>query len=357
MKSLPTAALFSTAGLSFLLIGCKPSDPPLSPDPSPQSVQTDWAQPDTAADLAQPDAESGDPDDVLVTVNGETITRGEADAHLARMLQQSGQQIPPQYRQQVAQQFMPQVLESLVGRKLMQAAVKEGDFEADEAEIEDIVQELTASLPEGLTLETALLQQGLTEDALREDIAENIRMRKLTETWTAEVSDPTEADVETFYRDHPEHFSQPESATARHILFRVEDDADEQTRAEQLAQADAVREQLLGGADFAELAAEHSDCPSAERGGLLGEFGRGDMVPEFDAVVFTLEPGTVSDIVKTDFGYHVIRVESRKPASVTALEEASEDIRKHLKQESERAVIETRIDGLQEAADIQYLAE
>ena len=92
------------------------------------------------------------------------------------------------------------------------------------------------------------------------------------------------------------------SAVARHILVRTEDEANE------------LRDQLEVGADFAELAKSHSTCPSAQEGGSLGEFKKGEMVPEFDHVVFgdDLAEGQVSEPVKTQFGFHLIKLEQRK---------------------------------------------
>ncbi|EAU55389.1 peptidylprolyl isomerase [Mariprofundus ferrooxydans] len=88
-------------------------------------------------------------------------------------------------------------------------------------------------------------------------------------------------------------------ATARHILVDTE------------AQCEALKAEIEGGADFAEVAKEHSSCPSGRNGGDLGEFGPGMMVPEFDKVVFSAEVGTVQGPVKTQFGYHLLEVTSR----------------------------------------------
>jgi peptidyl-prolyl cis-trans isomerase C len=88
-------------------------------------------------------------------------------------------------------------------------------------------------------------------------------------------------------------------ATARHILVETED------------QCQALKDDIEGGADFAELARQHSSCPSGKSGGDLGEFGPGMMVPEFDKVVFSADVGTVQGPVKTQFGYHLLEVTSR----------------------------------------------
>ena len=88
-------------------------------------------------------------------------------------------------------------------------------------------------------------------------------------------------------------------ASARHILVDTEE------------QAQALKDEIAGGADFADLAKQHSSCPSGQRGGELGEFGPGQMVPEFDQVVFSADVNTVQGPVKTQFGYHLLEVTDR----------------------------------------------
>ncbi|CAN5612770.1 hypothetical protein BH23GEM10_BH23GEM10_08090 [soil metagenome] len=100
---------------------------------------------------------------------------------------------------------------------------------------------------------------------------------------------------------------------ARHILFRVPTDASQQARDSVIARANQVLQQARGGADFTALAAQHSEEPgAAERGGDLGYFGPGDMIPQFEDVAFRLNPGDVSDLVETPFGIHIIKVEDKR---------------------------------------------
>jgi parvulin-like peptidyl-prolyl isomerase len=93
--------------------------------------------------------------------------------------------------------------------------------------------------------------------------------------------------------------------TASHILIGFGADS-ARSEEEAKTQIEALKAEIAGGADFAALAAEHSDCPSSAQGGDLGSFGRGMMVPEFEQAAFALETGKVSDVVQTDFGYHLI---------------------------------------------------
>ncbi len=132
----------------------------------------------------------------------------------------------------------------------------------------------------------------------------------------ANISVP-EQDVQRAYNQNIDQYSTPEEVRASHILLNLEG----RDEAEVRAQAEALLAQVRGGADFAALAREHSqDVASASRGGDLDFFGRGRMVPEFEAVAFSLEPGQVSDLVRTAYGFHIIKVTDKKAGDVQPLD-------------------------------------
>jgi peptidyl-prolyl cis-trans isomerase D len=146
------------------------------------------------------------------------------------------------------------------------------------------------------------------------------------------LAKPSEEQIRKFYDDHLlDRFTDPEEIRARHILVQVEPGADEATKTKARAEADDLLAQARGGADFAELAKKHSKDPgSAAKGGDLGFFPRGRMVPAFDAAAFGLEPGKISDVVETPFGFHVIKLEEKKPGGPRPFEVAREQIEKEL---------------------------
>ena len=141
----------------------------------------------------------------------------------------------------------------------------------------------------------------------------------------------TDRDLEAYYQEHKDEFKEQEQVCASHILVKVKQ-SPEATEghpdAEGLSMAQAVLAKVKAGADFAEAAKKSSeDKGSAERGGDLGCFPRGAMVPEFENAAFTLDPGQTSDLVKSSFGYHIIRVASRRDEQVPALAAVKERIR------------------------------
>ena len=145
----------------------------------------------------------------------------------------------------------------------------------------------------------------------------------------------TAREVERSYNDNIEMYSTPEQVRASHILLKTEgkDDAAVKAKAEEI-----LKEAKAPGADFAALAKKYSeDETTAKNGGDLDYFSRGKMVPEFDQVAFTLEPGQMSDVVKTQFGYHIIKVTDKKAATTRTLDEVKPQITEQLKWEKAQA--------------------
>lgn len=133
----------------------------------------------------------------------------------------------------------------------------------------------------------------------------------------------TQADIERAYNSNIEQYSTPEQIRASHILFKTEGKDDAAVK----AKAEDVLKQAKAGADFAELARKYSeDDASAKNGGDLDYFGKGKMVPEFEQVAFAMTPGQISDLVKTQYGYHIIKLTDKKPATTKTLQEVRQQI-------------------------------
>lgn len=139
--------------------------------------------------------------------------------------------------------------------------------------------------------------------------------------------------IRSYYDEHLTEFQVPEKRHARHILLRAAPGDPEETHKQQLAKAEEVLDQARSGEDFAELARLHSEGPTAATGGDLGFFTEGQMVKSFNDEVFSMETGEISDVVKTDFGYHIIKLEEIQLGGVTPLEEAKEQIISELRLE------------------------
>jgi peptidyl-prolyl cis-trans isomerase D len=133
------------------------------------------------------------------------------------------------------------------------------------------------------------------------------------------------------YDARSDEYDRPEQVSARHILIRVPEDADPEAEAEARERMDAIAERVRQGADFVDVALEVSeDTGSKDQGGDLGFFSRGDMVKPFEEEAFSLEPGAISEVIRTTYGLHLIRVEEKRAATVVPLEEARDEIARDL---------------------------
>lgn len=135
----------------------------------------------------------------------------------------------------------------------------------------------------------------------------------------------------------------------------VDKAADEAARTAAREKIEAIHKQAKAGEDFAALARQHSQDGSASAGGDLDFFGRGRMVPEFDQAAFALQPGEISDVVTTEFGYHVIKVTDRKAASAVPLEEVSERVKRFLTDQRKQERADVFVQGLKQKARIEVL--
>ena len=195
----------------------------------------------------------------------------------------------------------------------------------------------------------------MTPDSLRKDARVDLSVTKLMEAETAALPGPSDLEAKDFYTKNPDRFKQEESVRASHILIRVAEEADAATKKKARAEIDACLKQAKSGADFAKLAQQHSQDGSAAQGGDLNYFAKGTMVPAFDKVAFELKPGQISDVVTTQFGYHIIKVADHKPGRTVPFEESSAQIKQFLTQEKKQKHQDTYIEGLKKKSKIEVL--
>ncbi len=155
---------------------------------------------------------------------------------------------------------------------------------------------------------------------------------------TAEVKDE---DIKNFYEENKDAFKQGESADASHILVEEEDKARE------------IYEKIKNGGDFEELAKEYSTCPSKEKGGNLGTFTKGQMVKEFEDAVFENEVGTITEPVKTQFGYHIIKINQKNDARELSFDEVKDRIVEQVRRQKEQEIYNKKITELKDKYEVK----
>ena len=194
---------------------------------------------------------------------------------------------------------------------------------------------------------TACREGGDTE-SLRREVEMQLRMSRLLAKITSRIAAPKYRDVGEYYKKHKEKFLMPEMVHAAHIVKNVDESHPEE---EALAAIRRIEVEIQGGASFSEVADRESDCPG--QGGDLGWFAAGRMVPEFDNVVWALEPGQTSPVFRTPFGFHIARMIARRPPGVAGLMDVRDHIERTLLEEKQRHAVEQFVDALRARADIR----
>ncbi len=168
----------------------------------------------------------------------------------------------------------------------------------------------------------------------------------------------SEEDMKSYYETHEEEFKKPEMVKARHILVMVEKSASEEEKHKAKEKAEDILKKIKSGDDFVKLASEFSDDTlSKPNGGDLGFFARGRMVKPFEDAAFALKPGEISDIVETQFGYHIIKVDEKKGAEIEPFDTVKDRINQKLLQDSTRSKITEFIDKAMEDAGVEFNIE
>jgi parvulin-like peptidyl-prolyl isomerase len=193
------------------------------------------------------------------------------------------------------------------------------------------------------------LQLGETEKEGRENLKEMLLIQKLMEKKMGDIEISDEA-ARTHFEENKKQYSKPEQVKARHILIKTE----EMTKEEAEKELQSIKSKIeAGNADFAEMAKKHSQGPSGERGGDLGYFSRGQMVPSFEEAAFGAEPGEIVGPVETQFGLHLIKVEDKKEPSQQKFEDVKEQIKQRLLQQQQQQKAQQIIEELRAESDVQ----
>lgn len=280
----------------------------------------------------------GDPN-VAATVNGSEVpvTEVEERYEQAKASPQVAQQLEADPEGAYESQLQAQILSQLVVSELLDQWAEDLSVEASKSDVEEERADLIEQLGGQEAFDQAVTESGLSPEDIELQLRQRVLQSKISEAVAGDV-EVTDAEIQAYY-DENAATQYGESAVARHIL--VEDEA----------KAEDLRQQLDDGADFAELAAEHStDTGSAEQGGELPQFGRGQMVPEFEEAVFAAKPGEVVGPVQSEFGFHIIEVMELNAGQ--ELEDVRDDIEAQLTEQKQGELLQGELQERTKAAEV-----
>ena len=193
-------------------------------------------------------------------------------------------------------------------------------------------------------------QLGIEEadERLEQEVELRMRMQRVLDRLASGVPEPSDEAVQQHYDDHTDEFMAPEQVHVAHIVKNVGPGSGP---AEARAELEQVKAELDGGADFAEMAARHSDCP--DNGGDLGCFPRGQMVEEFEHIVFSMRVGALSEVFASRFGFHIAKLLERKPPAPVPLDQVRDAIREQLLNDARGQAVEKHLNGLRMKATVK----
>jgi parvulin-like peptidyl-prolyl isomerase len=287
----------------------------------------------------------------VATVNGKEISADAYNEEVKKMTQG----MPGKMPYPVAKRFQTRTLDRLIDKQLIEAKIESAGIEVTDKEISNefdrVKERLSERIPDGKDFQWFLDRQGMDQAQFKDQIAKQLRLEKLLKK--KEGISVSDEEAKKYYQNNKSEFEKKERVKARHILVKTSPDAGtgEVEGAKKKAQklADQARS---GDKDFATLAEENSEGPSARRGGDLGYFTKDRMMPAFSEAAFNMKEGEISDPVKTSQGYHVIKKEGTKPAETTSFEDAKSDIVQKLERKQLRKAMKSFTEELRKQAKI-----
>ncbi len=319
-------------------------------------------------------------DKTLAVVNNEPIMKSEFDKLVSPVVAQYEQSTPPaEQSQDKIKEFKQKFLEQMIDDRILRQEAQKRKIKINKRELDEGVKQVKKRFPAEADFNAELKKENLTVAQFQKRIEEQLMVMKLMEQEIrAKTAQPKDEEVKKFYDQIVEKMNgkalgldlkeEEEAATlaklmnrmsseqvhARHVLVGVDKNAAAPEKAAAKKKIEGIQKELKDGADFDELAKKYSDDPgSKNRGGDLGFFAKGDMVPEFEKVAFSLELGKISDPVLTDFGYHLIKVEEKRAPRKLAFDDVKGDLREFMFQKSAQQRYESWMKEIRQKANIK----
>lgn len=282
-------------------------------------------------------------------MNGAAITRADLDMEINRLLPQElyHRSVTPERQTEIEKK----ALENLINAGLLNMEAKRQGLKINNSEFKKRLEAVKASYQTKKAFEDALKKSGMTASTFEEKVREGMMVEKLIEK-EVKVS-LADKDLEDYYKKNTEKFKEPEAVRLRYIYVKINpSEPDGKKRAKERAKE--AYSKIKAGLDFAKIAQTYSHDMSRIKGGDVGFVHRGTMPQDIEKAAFSLKAGQVSEILETDIGYHIIKVEEKRVSRQVQLKEIKDKLRKELTEFMQKERLESLIKRLRENAKIQY---
>ena len=287
----------------------------------------------------------------VATVDGEVILMSEYERRAKPVIEEYEKVLTGPDKEIKIKELKEKILEQMIDEKILIHEAKRKKTRVNKKEIQDGIEEIRKRFGTEEEYNQELARQGLSEEKFREQVKEQLMVIKLIDQEVkAKVVSPTDSEIEDFYKQNEAEMVEPEQVRARHILIKVDENTDKKKALKRIR--DILKEVKKGKTSFAELAKKYSEGPTAPRGGDLGFFIRGQMVRKFEEAAFALKVGEISNVVETEYGYHIIQCIEKKASEKKSLEEIREYLRNFIFQKRMEERYEKWLRTLRDKASI-----
>lgn len=295
-------------------------------------------------------------DKIIATVNGDPITQQAVDFELQRLIHLYQQQgMPEQQLRLQLDAIRARALEQAIGTKLLIDEAKRLDIpvsgEELDAQFDRYVMQFGGDREK---FAKAVEAQGMTLDSFKQELKQGVTINKLIDQICSAVQAPTEDEIKAHYEAHQAEYATEDRVLAQHILIKPNSDsADDKAAAK--SKLEAIRARIVSGESTFEMEAKaHSDCPSGKsNGGSLGWFGKGMMVKPFEDVAFAIAENEISEILETQFGYHIIVKTGEEKGHTPELEEIRDKVAEFLFHAKRGQAVSDHVAELRSKADVK----
>jgi peptidyl-prolyl cis-trans isomerase C len=294
-------------------------------------------------------------DDVLAVVNETRITRQDLAQEMSLLSAEMRHRNTALSARRLAR-LRRQLVDNLIARELLYQQAQQKKIQIRSRWVDRAVIDLKNELKtKSVGYETYLEEAHISEDTLKERIRKGLIIRRLLRRDVIRQIKVSEAEMQAFYRNHPEYFQRREQIRVQQIMVAFDNKGKRTSRGDALLRIQTIQNKLKQGGNFAALALDYSEDNSRTRGGDLGYLQRDQMLTTFADAAFSLKPGQVSDIVETHLGYHLIKMVDRIPSSQMAYRNTRSKIERTLRRNKENRATDTYLSRLKRLAAITRL--
>ena len=290
----------------------------------------------------------------VAVVNGAPIEIGEFDGEVL-LIQKTVLGLGKPLSCEQVSLIRREVLESMIRRELLYQAARKSGIKPDENAINKDINSLKQQFSGETEYKNELSRRGINEEVLRARMIRNSLVQKYVDKEFTGKVNVTDKEIQEYYQKNIDLFKQPFQMQVSQIFIQSDPKGGDSRKKELRGKAEKILKNLKDDQDFADLAREYSDGPTKNKGGDLGYLRKGQLEKQFESKIFALKKGEITDVIETDYGFHIFKVTDIKPETILAYENVKEKVKKFLVDEKAKKEADEYARKLREKTDVKIL--